>query len=258
MTVYVKHWLTAALVTCGFNAQAEVFTAQPYDLHLSAYATLSLSVDMLAAFDIIKPSATPVGWATSPITAQKDQDGFYTDFQVTTPIQNLSFDDLNVLGFSTTGGVTLAVSPIKVVSSGGSITLTDLDVDLQSKTIYSTVIGGNGTGSLNHLALWNFDALNGDTALNGLSPKQLTLSDLHLTQEGFNAFAQSLALYRVGYAAALGGMNNFGSISVVINAPLEMGSPPPWYVGELPEPSTYALMGLGLVGLTLVKRRQAR
>ena len=256
MPPYIKHWLTTALVSCGLSAQAEVITAQPYDLHLSAYATLTLSTDMLAAFDIIKPSATPVGWATSPVTIQTDPEGFYTNFQTTAPIQYLAFDDQNILGFRTTGGVTLTTSPIKVVSSGGSITLTDLDFDLQSKTIYGKVSGDNGIGSIDHMALWNYTGLSGDTAVNGVSPKLLTLSNLQFTQEGFNAFAQSLALSRVGYAVALGGMSNFGSVSVAISAPLEMGPPPGWYVGQVPEPSTYALMGLGLVGLTLARRRQ--
>lgn len=256
MTPHIKYWLTATFVACCFNAQAEVVTASPGDIHLSANATLSLSADMLAAFDIIKPFATPYGGATAPINTSQDPDGFYTDFQFSTPIKSLSFDDQQVLGLRTAGGLTLETFPIKVVSSGGSITLTDLDVDLQNKAIYSTVIGNNGTGTLNRLALWNFDVINGNTAMTGLSAMHLTLSDLHLTQEGFNAFAQSLALSRVGYAVMLGGMNNFGSISIDINAPLQTD---PWVVSGVPEPSTYGLMSLGLVGLTLAcRRRQAR
>lgn len=254
MPPYIKHWLTTALVSCGLGAQAEVITAQPYDLHLSAYATLTFNGPMLDAFGIINPSITPVGWATNPITIQQDQDGYYTNVQTSTPIKSLSFDEQNIVGFSTTGGLSLTVPQKRAVStSGGSITVTDLDVDLQGRMIYGTVIGGNGVGTIEHAALWTYSSVTGGTA-----PSQFSVNSLWFTPTGFQTFTRSLGLYSVGWSA-LAGVTDYGTISVIINAPLEMGSPPPWYVGELPEPSTYALMGMGLAGLMVAKRRrQAR
>lgn len=150
----------------------------------------------------------------------------------------------------------MSAPSIKSVSSGGSITVTDLDVDLQSKTIYARIIGGNGIGQIDHLALWRYSSLTGSTYPgSGSASASATISGLTITTEGYNAFFQSLGLYQLG-RAALVGVTDYGSVSIFVDAPLELGPPPPWYVSSTPEPSSYAMMGLGLLGLRVVAQRR--
>jgi PEP-CTERM motif len=86
------------------------------------------------------------------------------------------------------------------------------------------------------------------------------LSNLTVTREGFDIFAAGLGLApgSIGYDA-LDGVNSkaggWGSMtSELIFQTTELASIPPG--SSLPEPSTYALMGLGLVGVALAARQR--
>jgi len=256
----IQHILATAILAATGAAQAATVTSQAWDLQIAGSATLSFSADLLGALDTGKMSIASYGYAFTPVV-HKDTDGFYTEVQAVAPISTLTYDNVSnaLLGMGSVGGVTLTAPTLKSVSSGGQVTVTDLNADLSTKTIYATVIGGNGLGTLAHLALWRFSGITGNTSVQDTDIWN-TVTGLSLTPEGFNAFSQSLGLLNLGKSALMG-VTDFGTITVVTNHMLMDGdnlTPPPWYVGQVPEPSSYALMGLGLVGLTLVKRRQAR
>ena len=79
------------------------------------------------------------------------------------------------------------------------------------------------------------------------------LGNLKVTTAGFDFFAQSLGLTQgsTGYTTlngVNGGVDGWGSVKSNIV----------FTVREVPEPGTYALMGLGLVGISLVARRRVK
>lgn len=259
----IPHVLAAALLTAAGASQAATVTAQTWDLYISGTATLSFSADLLSALDTGKVSVAGYGYADPPIV-QQDTDGFYNAVSVTAPVSTLTYDNVStaLLGIGTVGGVTLTAPVRKSVSSGGQLTVTDLNADLSTRTIYADIIGANGVGTLSHLALWHVASITGSTNFYGTygGPAITTFSGLSLTSEGLDAFTQSLGLLTLGQSALMG-VTNFGTLTAYVNTepPLLSHPPltPPWYVSPTPEPSTYALMGLGLIGVAVAKRRRA-
>ncbi|MGC4059596.1 MAG: PEP-CTERM sorting domain-containing protein [Aquabacterium sp.] len=217
-------------------------------LSFSGSGTLSFSADLLGALDTGKVTVANYGSATT--VATKDSDGYYSSVSAAAPITSLTIDSssMAVLGAATSGGATQTAPVLKSVSSGGSLTVTDLNVDLAAKKVYATLIGGNGVGTLTNVYLWDIGSITGATSVTGAGTFTTTLSHLSITADGLNKFTQSLGLLTLG-KSALSGVTDFGVITSTIVA---KASP----VNTIPEPSTYALMGLGLVGMSLVARRR--
>lgn len=229
---------TTLFVSAGAS-QAAVVTDTPAHLGLNGSATLTLSDDILGAMDTGKIAVVPFGTVVKPDIV-KEGDSFLR-VAATAPIVSLTYDSVSrqALVVGSQGGLTMTANPLKSVSTGGSLTVTDLSADLSTKTIFATITGGNGVNTIEHFALWNFATLEGATAL-PLEGEAITqLKGLRLTTDGLSTFTKSLGLISTG-AAALRGVEDFGSIRATIS---------------VPEPSSYALMGLGLVGLFMARRR---
>lgn len=127
-------------------------------------------------------------------------------------------------------------------NTGGNITVTDLLVDFTSNTIYANVSGANGLASNPSLALFTFSGVTGATAITGPGTYNTTISGLSMTAAGRAAYAQGLGLNAIGQSV-LGAISDYGTISSSITV-------------AVPEPSTYALMGVGLAGVAFMARRR--
>jgi len=197
-----------------------------------------------------------------------------------------------------TGGAIQSADAISGLLDGGTAKVNNLEIDLVNKRVYADVIANEAFGpadpyyqKLDHLYLWDFTAITGPTTItpaallkaadgdtsavtalgftiNGTEAAQTgfgtkysvstnnLLSGLKVTQAGFDFFINALGIPAGGTAYnTLAAVNNtaegWGSLKSTINFTAREVLP-------VPEPSTYALMGLGLVGISLVARRRAK
>jgi hypothetical protein len=253
MKATIQHIAAAAMLVVAGAAQAgsvNVITDPRYytdyykGMTLTGSSTLSFGSDALAFLDMAKLSIVSYGSAT--LTTGTDSDGYWDHISASTVMRSATIDTASdaVLNTNNAGGFILySTGPIRGVTSGfGWLTVTDLSVDLENKLVYG-VVSGNGVGPTMPEALWTIGSISGDTALAGAGAYHTTLSGLKLTKVGIDDFATGLGLGSTG-KTTLGAGLNFGSIDSMI------------VVSGIPEPSTYALMGLGLVGMSLVARRR--
>lgn len=207
--------------------------------------TLSFSTDLLSALDTGKVTVT--SYAPGVATATKDADGYYTEVSASAVISSMVVDDVTnkLISVATSGGATQNSPVLKGVSSGGFLTVADLNVDLVNAKVYATVIGGNGVGTLTNYHLWDIvNPVTQDSFMVGDNQVLSQISGLQITTPGFDTFSKALGLLSLG-KGALATVSDFGTITTTLT------------VQAVPEPSTYALMGLGLVGIGLVARRRA-
>ncbi len=152
-----------------------------------------------------------------------------------------------------------AIGSAIIVRKGDNLLgLANFSLDFDSNYVYADVITN---GATSNLAIFSFKEKT-DLKL-GLSGFNLslynTLGDLTLTSAAVNSFTSALKL-SAGAVADLS-KQNWGSVNVNITTALRKPaiSDDPFTAAQMiPEPSTYAMMGLGLVGIGFVARRKAR
>lgn len=243
--------ILAAMGATAHAQSSNILNVVAGNVTFSGSGTLTFSQDLLDALNTASISAVNFAPATSNIVGTP---GAYTTISASAPMSSmlLNTDTLAVTGVSTKGGMSLtAPGTVKSISTGGSLTVTDISVDLTSKVVYATIIGGNGVGTLNNFALWNYANLTGPTTYAGPGNYTDDITGLSLTSTGFTVFSQALGLGSLG-KAAMQGISDYGSIHSVLNTKLVLDTTP-----SIPEPSTYALMGLGVAGIALARRRKA-
>jgi hypothetical protein len=208
-----------------------------------AIFTLTFSDDMLRLFDAANVSLSPFG--TSVVRKVRLDDLYHAAGGTITASSFQRGPDyiLNSLS-SSANGLTLSTP------TGGSLTLADWVINTQSGEISARATGGNGSGSVDSLLYWQATAMTSKTYAHGLDgPYPAQVYDADLTgitwsTAGLQTLGQALGV--VGLPA-WSAVHSTGTISVYAEFAIEPA---------IPEPSTYALMGLGLVGIGFATRRR--
>ncbi len=203
-------------------------------------------------------SAKLAGISPALFNSTNFANGKYITAQAAAPLTSLSgnltgANTFAITGVQSAGGALVTTEKDGFATRGGSLSITNLRADFETKRVFASITGANGVGTVDNLFLWNYANSVGATSgplVNGVNSYKLDLNGLTITPEAFNLFSTALGLTAVG-TTAFGAVTDFGKISG--SFAFTAAQTP-----AIPEPSTYALMGLGLVGIGLVARRRAK
>jgi hypothetical protein len=226
---------------------------------LTGGGTLTFSSSLIAALNAGGIQVAKINPATVNVTMNTRMK--YTAISANAPVASLTglFDGskLDVTRVTTRGGASMLAEEDGITNTGGSLGISSISVNIAEKRIYADIDGGNGVGFKEQIHLWNYANLAGPVsfaAVVGPITSTNTVTGLTITTEAFGLFTKSLGLTEDGISA-MSKITDYGTMVATIGANAsKVGGTTP----TIPEPSTYALMGIGLAALAFAAKRNRR
>jgi hypothetical protein len=242
-SIFIKRLTGLALSVAALAAQAQSQTFATPDV-----AAFTPSASLLGSLNAAKTELTSDGPKTcclfpqviSPIVKLDTSPRALSLVSTTVNTQTGAVQQAQ-LGYS----LSFKNSSANVVTTGGSLTLSNLLIDFDQHTVYADINGANGVGQLSHVNMWTFAQASGtlnlalDAGTPNLAGFHAEVPTLAITNTGYDVFANSLGLTKDG-KASLATVLNYGTLTV----------------GAVPEASTTLLMLAGLSAMGLVTRRR--
>jgi len=136
--------------------------------NLTGSGTLSFSSTLIGALNAGGVQVSQVSPAVVTTTTTTPTSSKYKTVSAAAPVTSLTgtFDGstVAVTQVGTAGGALQTAVDDGFTTTGGTLSITNLTVDLTAKRVYATLIGANGVGTVNNLYLWDIATITGATS----------------------------------------------------------------------------------------------
>jgi PEP-CTERM motif len=241
ITSFTRHGLLAAGLSLGASAAMALPITIPTTF-IDAETTFKFNSDTADLMSILGIGVSALGNTVD--------DGSHWNFMmpVTQVSLNVSLFSLKPLSGAASG------SGLLIHSDGGALSLANFGLDFKRNVLTADLgtVDGKITKSFD---VFSFTVTQGlHLATKGGLSMQMQLDNMMLTQQAQSAFTWSLALDEIAQAGLP--TLNFGSLSVDINPSLRFGLSSKPLVSPVPEPSSWAMLAVGMLAIAAISRRR--